>query len=329
MIASTFFLVLGLLLLVGGGDFLVRGAAGLARTFGISSLVIGMTVVAFGTSTPELAVNLAAVLNGKGGISFGNVIGSNLANLGLILGVTAILKPLSIQGRIIVREIPMMVLATIAASVMAFDPELRGIDANYDRTDGILLLLFFSVFLYTTIGDVVRRRMGDPLVEQLEEAEPMAGKRRIWLDVSLVGGGLVALVAGGQLTVEGASAIARSIGVSEVVIGLSLVAVGTSLPELVTSIMAAVRGETDIAIGNVVGSNLFNLLLILGVTSTVRTVPVPQGGWMDLTALLVVSLLLLPFSVTGRRRIVRLEGLAFFVLWLGYSIWRFAASVSA
>lgn len=315
----------GLALLLLGGYALVTGASGLASSFGISQIVIGLTVVAFGTSAPELAVNLTAALRGSTGISFGNVIGSNLANLGLILGTAALVRPLVIESRVVAREIPMMLLATAAAAVLGLAPDLRLLPGSFERADGAMLLLLFGVFLYNAVRDVVHARHPDPVVEEarlsVERREP---RRKRLQNALLTVLGLIGLYLGGELTVAGATGIARSIGLSEAVIGLTIVAVGTSLPELVTSVIAALRGQEDIAVGNVVGSNVFNLLLILGLSATVRPVEVPAGGVLDLAALVGLSLLLLPFSMTNGRTLVRWEGGVLLVAWIGYTAARVA-----
>lgn len=324
MLGSIVWLLVGLVLLLGGGDLLVRGASGLARHFGVSALVIGLTVVAFGTSAPELSVNIIGAMEGKSDISFGNVIGSNLANIGLVLGLTALVRPLTIHGTIIVREIPLMLLGTTATVILILDPLLRDAAPVIDRSDGCLLLLLFTIFLYSAIGDVVRNRRSDPLVAQAEHfTEPVKTPVSLLVNVLLVGAGLAALVYGGDRTVAAAADIAQGLGVPDVVIGLLLVAVGTSLPELATSIVAVRRGETDIAVGNIVGSNVFNLLLVLGTTAVVRDVPVPKGGLIDVLAVLVLSFVLVPMCMTYDRRLVRREGVLLFGGWSGYCAWRF------
>ena len=321
--ADLFMLASGLALLLLGGYVLVRGASGLASSFGVSPLVVGLTVVAFGTSAPELAVNASAALKGSGSLAFGNVVGSNLANLGLILGLSAVSKPLTIEGRIVVREIPMMLLATAAVVLLALNPELGASGGAIERADGALLLLLFCVFMYTAIGDVVRQRMSDPVVEQARlsahGAEPRG--QRV-LNGLLVVLGLVGLTLGGELTVRAATALARAAGLTDAVIGLTVVAVGTSLPELATSLIAAHKGQVDIAVGNVVGSNIFNLLFVLGISSMLAPVEVPAGGFGDLAILLVLSALLLPLAATHRRRIVRWEGGVFLAAWIGYTALR-------
>jgi len=308
----------GLVLLVVGGRTLVSSASALAVAMGVSTLVIGLTVVAFGTSAPELAVNVIAAIRGSGEVAFGNLMGSNLANVGLIIGVAAIVKPLEIQGVIITREIPMMLLASLAVLVMGVD-SIGGSDVNaYDRADGLLLFLFFAVFLYYTIGDTLRSRPVDPLIEQLEEhrIRPQASVLRA---ITLIVVGLGLLTVGGQLTVAGATGLAEALSVSDALIGLSVIAVGTSLPELSTSIIAARQGDTDLAVGNVVGSNIFNLLFVLATTSTIRPVSVPANGVLDLLAVVAMAVLLwVVCSTYGGRRVTHAEGWLLLVGYVGF-----------
>jgi cation:H+ antiporter len=230
----------GLALLLLGGYALVQGASGLASSFGVSQIVIGLTVVAFGTSAPELAVNLTAALRGSSGLSFGNVIGSNLANLGLILGTAALVRPLVIESRVVAREIPMMLLATSAVAVLGLAADLSLRPGSYDRADGSVLLLLFGVFIYNAVRDVLQARRPDAVIEEARmTAERREPRRKRIQNGLLTLLGLAGLYLGGELTVAGATGIARSAGLSEAVIGLTVVAVGTSLPELVTSIIAA------------------------------------------------------------------------------------------
>ena len=314
MATDFLLLLIGLILLLGGGDLLVRGATALARRLGISPLVVGLTVVSFGTSTPELAVNLTAALRGSGGLSFGNVIGSNLANIGLIVGLTALWRPLDVQRIVVRRELPMMLLATAFAFVFALDSVLSGdASSRYDRGDGIALLLLLSVFIYYTTVDVFRQRESGRSKARLV--------RRGWsvpVSLAVATTGLVVLVVGAHFTVEGAVGIARAAGISEAVIGLTLIAVGTSLPELVTSLVAAWRGQAAIAIGNVIGSNVLNLLLVLGMTAAIRPISVPAGGVADLAVLSLLSLLLWRVCATRDRRIIRAEGAFLLTLYVAY-----------
>jgi cation:H+ antiporter len=315
-------LALGIALLVFGGHWMVKGASDLARSLGVSPLVIGLTVVAFGTSAPELAVNVSAALQGRGELSFGNVIGSNLANIGLILGMTALLKPLPVEGRLIRRELPFMLLATAAVVFLASDPWLRDEVALFDRGDGTILLLFFVVFLYAAVADVFRGREPDPMITQTVDTPVDETPVRTGVAASIGFLGLLGLLAGGRVTVDAAASIARELGVAEDIIGLTVVAIGTSLPELVASLIATAKGAADLAIGNVIGSNLFNLLFVLGTTSVVRPVEVPLDGFKDLIAVSVLSALVLPLALSHQRRVVRREGALLLVLWVSYTVWR-------
>lgn len=322
MLIHFMLIILGLGLLIAGGDLLVRGASALARSIGVSSLVVGLTVVAFGTSAPELAVNLLAALRGNSDISFGNIIGSNIANIGLVLGCASLIRPLAIEGKVISRELPMMLLASVAALVMGADVYLRSTASGYDRADGLLLLLFFAVFIYYTVYEVILKQRKDPFVQQAVHEQPALNARSIVLNLLMIVAGLFLLIAGGKVTVDNAVLFAEGLGVSKAFIGLTIIAVGTSLPELVTSIMAALRNEADLAIGNVVGSNIFNLLFITGVSSTVRTIEVPVGGHTDLLVMIVLSFLLVPISLTNGNRIVRLEGTLLLLIYFGYTAYR-------
>ncbi len=301
-------LAAGIAMLFSGGDLLVRGASGIARALRVSPLIIGLTIVAFGTSAPELVVNLVAVLHGSSGVAFGNVIGSNLANIGLILGLAALFRPIQVGGAVIVREIPMMLLVSAVAVVLGLDGVLQGMPDVFSRSDCLVLLLLFGVFLYYNIFDAVRARRSDRYLDEVESRIPAPQGGSMLPDSIRTLVGLALLVAGGKLTVMGAVWAARGLGVSEGLIGLTVVAVGTSLPELAASCIAAWRNEPELAVGNVVGSNIFNLCLVLGLAGTVAPVAVPAGGRLDLAAMLGISLVLLPMSMTSRRRITRMEG---------------------
>ena len=307
MLLDLLLLVLGLALLLAGGRLLVAGAVQLAGTLGVSELAIGLTVVAFGTSAPELAVNLSAAIQGNAGIAFGNVVGSNIANVALVLGVAALVRSLRIDSTIVNREIPMMLLATAAAIILGLD-RLRGEVERYDRADGLILLLLFSVFLYYSISEVAAKRSSDPIAEAAAgsvSTEQFVTATRSGLMVAV---GLALLVGGAELTVARAVALAEALGVSRAVIGLSVVALGTSLPELATSFVAARRGSITLAVGNIVGSNIFNLLFILGTTAAITPVDVPHLGGADLAALAGFSCMLL-----------------LLLAYAGFMTWRFAA----
>ncbi len=314
LLADLLQLIFGLMLLLGGGEVLVRGAATMARCLGVSPLVVGLTVVSFGTSAPELAVNVAAAWRNAGDIAFGNIMGSNMANIGLIVAATALVKPLAVSSRIVVREIPMMILVTLVAAVFAFDTMFTGRPGVYDRGEGIVLLMLLGVFLYYTVGDAIEDREADVATPALDQ--------NMRTSVFLVLGGSAALVLGAELTVNGGVGLARAMGVSEVLVGLTVVAVGTSLPELAASVMAAYRGHPDLAIGNVVGSNIFNLALVLGVACFLSPIPVPVGGLGDLAAVVVLSFVLWATTFARPPRIVRLEGILLLAIYLVYISWR-------
>jgi cation:H+ antiporter len=317
-------LVVGLFLLLGGGEAVVRGASAVARKLGISPLAIGLTVVAFGTSAPELAVNLTAAVEDQPGLSFGNIIGSNLANIGLVVGCCGLVRALPIKSVVVAREMPMMLLATVATIVMAADRMVDGERPYLDRGDGVILLLFFSVFLYYTVGELLRQRAEHPVLEDLVASELPGVSPGVALGrdslVALAGFG--ALLYGADLTVDGAVSLARRFEVPEVVIGMGVVAIGTSLPELAAGLIATLRGHMELAIGNVVGSNVFNLLMVLALTACIRPLEVPEGGMRDLFFVALLSLVLLVVSVTNRRLILRAEAGILLLAYLGYMTWR-------
>ncbi|MEZ4396719.1 MAG: calcium/sodium antiporter [Candidatus Krumholzibacteriia bacterium] len=320
-VADLLILFLGLALLVGGGEVLVRGATALARSLGVSPLVIGLTVVAFGTSAPELAVNITAALRGQGGISFGNVVGSNIANIGLILGISALVRPLAVQRSLARRELPFMLAASLGATLLALET-VADRAGGLGAVDGVLLLAGFVVFLVAMLRAARRDRARDPFLRGAEERAGEGGAMGLPLASLLTLAGLAGVIGGGHWTVEGATAIARHLGISEAVIGLSIVAIGTSLPELVTSLVAARHGESDLAVGNVVGSNIFNLLLVLGPTAMIRRIAVPAGGVVDLAVMCALSLALLPLGFAFGNRINRAEGAILLAAYTGYIAWR-------
>lgn len=248
--------VVGLVILVTGGEFLVRGASSIARAFHLSPLLIGLTIVGFGTSAPELIVSVQAALADQPGIAIGNVLGSNIGNVLLILGVSALIAPLIIPGRKLWRDLAFMLLATAVIWVMLLDGQVT-------RLDGVLLLLGLAVFL------VMAFRAGSGQTPT-GDTESFGPNWKPWL---MTGAGLVALVIGASLLVDSATSIAREFGISEAVIGLTIVAVGTSLPEFATSVIAAIRRQTEISVGNIVGSNIFNIFGILGITALIAPIP--------------------------------------------------------
>jgi cation:H+ antiporter len=266
-------------------------------------------------------VNIRAALEGNSDIAFGNIAGSNIANVALVIGLCAMMRTLRIDSTILARELPLMLLATAAAMVLGLD-RLRGEAESYDRSDGVVMLMLFAVFLYFSISDVLSRRT-DPIAD---EAAQSAHRDTLWSagrGVLLTLAGLVLLVGGADLTVARASSLAEDLGVPRVVIGLTLVALGTSLPELVTSLVATARGQIDLAVGNVVGSNIFNLLFILGVTSAIRPVEVPRaGGGTDLAVMGGLAAALLVVAHAPGSRIRRWHGVALVASYVAYVTWR-------
>ena len=307
-------LLAGIVLLLAGGDVLVRGAVAIAARLGVSPLIVGLTVVAFGTSAPELALNVSAALNDNTDLSFGNIVGSNIANIGLILGISALVKPMAVHSALLRREIPMMIAASLALTAMALTPWGTGAGV-IGRPEGLMLLAGFLLF-----SELMRRSATSA---DAEDAEPLPEPGRPAVAVALVLGGLAMLVAGGALSERGAVGVAQALGMSDTVIGLTVVAVATSLPELATSIMAARRGHIDIAVGNVVGSNIFNILLVMGATASIAPTALPDAGPRALGTMLLLAFLLIPMSRTSSGLISRAEGallLAIYAGSLGYEV---------
>lgn len=324
MLLSSFLFIVAIALIVSGANFLTDGAAALSRRFGLSPLMVGLTVVAFGTSAPELAVSISSALAGSSDISLGNVIGSNIFNILGIAGITAMVAPLSITRSTIRQEIPLMILASIVVTALTFDKELSGLVGQLNvlsRTDGIVLLSLFTIFLAYTIA--ISKVHGDPIVEEVVPSpEKQKHRKPLALLIVFILGGLVALVFGGNLFVSSASTIAEHLGVSHSIIALTIVSAGTSLPELATSIAAALKGEQEMAIGNVVGSNLMNICLVLGTTATIS--PIGLGGLtgLDFVVMLASAFMLYFFGIFfGDRTITRIEGTILFLCYVGYTIY--------
>ena len=312
----------GIVLLIGGGALLVRGASEIATASGISPMVVGLTIVGFGTSSPELVVNLIGAFEGATGLAFGNVIGSNISNLGLVLGAAAIMSPIAIKGEIVRRELPLLLLATTMITVMALDGPLEGTPAVLGRTDEIVLMLMFCIFIYITALDLVRIRRKDPLLADLKESAivvtPATG-RFSWL---LVACGFILLFIGGEMTVRNGVTFATQVGLSTTIVGLFVVAVGTSMPELVTSVIAAARRESDLALGNVIGSNIFNSLMVLPTSGVIARIPIPDGGVSDLVMSWLLAAALFPIFFLGKAYLGRILGALFLITYFGYAATR-------
>ncbi len=316
MLIDIVFLIIGLVLILGGANALTDGASAIAKRFGLSDLVVGLTVVAFGTSAPELAISVVSSINGSAELAIGNVVGSNLFNTLVIIGVTSIITPLVITKSIMSNEIPLVLLSSLVLLVMGNDPILDGSGSMMlSRSNGIVLLLFFAIFMRYTFSQAKHGEADDPVSEEASKKKPITlFKSIIW-----VLGGLAALIYGGDRFVAGASGIARGLGVSEAIIGLTIVAAGTSLPELATSVAAALKGKTGIALGNVIGSNIFNIFLVLGTSATVRSLPFGGIGNFDLLTLVFSSVLFWVFGwIIKTRTITRIEGALMVLVYLGY-----------
>lgn len=307
MIALAVSILAGLLLLTAGAEGLVRGAASSARRLGLSPLVIGLTVVAFGTSTPEFVVSLRAGLSGQSAIALGNVVGSNIGNIALILGGAALIAPLRVQAQIIRVDVPIVVGTSLLLVALLADGRLG-------RIDGALLTVGILVYITATVW--LARREKAPDVEAEFEAG-LPSQRSAWWDLLFIAGGLALLMGGAQLLVYGAVTIAEQLGVSQMVIGLTVVGIGTSLPELATSFVAAGRGEGDIAIGNVVGSNIFNILGILGPAALIQPIAAAGLSVVDAAVMVGLAVLLFPLMRSGYV-ISRWEGAVLLAVYGGY-----------
>lgn len=302
---------IGFILLIKGADYMVDGAASIARRFGISSIVIGLTIIAFGTSAPELVVNVLAAIQGSNELALGNILGSNLSNILLILGTCGFLYGLKVKEGTTWTEIPLSLLAIIAVFIMASDIFIDNAAVSViSRGDGLVMLLFFAIFLYYTFG--ISKVEGD------EENIPMYP---VWKASLMVIGGIAALTLGGHWIVQGAIAIATIFGISEAIIGLTIVAIGTSLPELATSVVAARKGHSDIAVGNVVGSNIFNVLWVLPISAIISPLHVDPALTSDFFMVVIATFLVFVFMFIGKKHILqKWQGGLFVVLYIIYLV---------
>jgi len=307
--------------LIKGADILIDGSSSIARKYGISSFVIGLTVVAFGTSAPELVVSIVASIKGSAGIALGNIIGSNITNTLLILGVAAVITPLAVKRATINKEIPFSLLAVFAVGILVNDFLIDKSTPNgLTRIDGLILILFFVIFMYYTFGiskeqeNIFKKTVGTIKEEKPKEYGSAAA-------AAMVIFGLLGLTLGGQWIVSSSLVFARLLGISEALIGLTFVAIGTSLPELAASVMAARKGNTDIAVGNVVGSNIFNLLWVLGISASIRTIAYNAILNTDMLILALITILLLFLIYIGKRNIIgRWEGATLLGIYAAYLV---------
>ncbi len=313
MVETAGLALLGFVLLIKGADFLVSGASLLARRLRVSDLVIGLTIVAFGTSAPELVVNLVASVRGNTDIAIGNILGSNIANVLLILGLATLIFPLRVTKGTVWKEIPLSLLAAALLGLMANDRLLEGRGfSEISRIDGSILLAFFVIFLYYTFG-IAR------VPEESSVLAPAAEHRSLMASVLRILGGLAMLGLGGYWLVTAAVSLAREFGVSESLIGLTIVAVGTSAPELATSVLAAYRRNADIAVGNVVGSNIFNIFFVLGTSALITPLPITASTNADIAVTIAASFLLFLWMFVGKRHVLeRWQGVVFLATYVTY-----------
>ena len=314
LIYDILLIIAGMALLIKGGDFLVDGASSLARRLKISELAIGLTVVAFGTSAPELVVSLAAAIGSHSEIALGNVIGSNIFNLFAILGITALIVPLAVQKNTVRIEIPFSLFAAIILFLLANFNFLPNKENMVSWIDGIILLLFFGLFLFYVYKSMKNSESADDVSS--------AKTHSMFKSILFIVLGLAFLVIGGRIVVDSAVNLARDLNISEKIIGLTIVAIGTSLPELVTSITAVIKKSDDIAIGNIIGSNIFNIFLILGASALIKEMNYSPVFNMDIYFLIFGTLLLLLAMFTGKKRkLDRWEGAVFLLLYTGYVVY--------
>lgn len=314
MLFPIILLILGLIVLVFGGDIFVKGSSSLARKLKVSTIVIGLTVVAFGTSAPEFVVNIFSAVQGSSGIAIGNILGSNISNILLVLGIAAIIHPLTVKEGTTWKEIPLGLLAVVVLFLLGNDVMFANNGKDVlSRADGLVLLSFFIIFIYYTYGLVKVKGDG-------ETVETYSWSKSIFYILI----GITFLVLGGKLIVDNAVILARMAGLSELFIGLTITAIGTSLPELATSAIAAYRGQIDLAVGNVVGSNIFNVLWVLGVTPLVRPLEITPEVNFDILMAVLAAFLLFIFMFTGgkmrRHKLRRSEGIVFVALYISYII---------
>lgn len=319
---TALYLIFGLAAIVYGADRLVTGASSIAKGFNISDMVIGLTIVSIGTSTPELAVSVLSALDGNTEIAVGNILGSNIANILLILGVSSIVFPLTVQKNTQYKEIPLAVLAIVVIAFCGNDVYFDGGPSNVlSRIDGFMMLCFFAIFLYYTF-EIAKV---DETLDDKAGADSEIKVDPVWKSAFFVVFGIALLYFGGKYFVQGAITVAEILGMSKAVIGLTIVAIGTSLPELATSVVAAYKKNPDIAVGNVVGSNIFNVFFILGTTATLKPLPLNAAANIDLGVALLASLLLFLFTfILHKRVITRMNGVVFLLVYVSYLVYLIA-----
>lgn len=306
-------LIVGFFILIKGADFFVEGSSSIAKKLRIPDIIVGLTIVAMGTSAPELAVSVSAALGGSSDISIGNVVGSNLLNILIILGIASVIVPITVDKSMFKRDYPMLLVTAVLLPILA----VAG-GNHIGVIGGIILMAVFVFYIFLTVKSALDYRKTHGQDQEAEDIKVLPW----WKSILYTVGGAVVIIIGGKMSVSGATDIAHQLGISEAIIGLTVVALGTSLPELVTSVVAARKGNSDIALGNIVGSNIFNVLLILGVTATIKPFDVTMDSLIDQIILLGVSVYLLVISLMGKK-ITRLKGVSFLIIYVAYAAYIF------
>lgn len=307
------FLVVGIFLLIKCADLFVDGCSNIAKFLGIPSLVIGLTIVAFGTSAPEAAVSITAALNGQNDISIGNVVGSNICNLLLVLGLSAIFNPLKVKKDIVFRDYMFSLLSYIILLFLVVDSFIENKGTSYITfSEGLILLCFLGVYLYTLLLGALKNKTS---LAKKEKKEKFKLKDIIYIIIGLIG-----IILGGNLVVDGATTVAKNLNITENLIALTIVAIGTSLPELVTSVVAAKKGETDIAIGNVLGSNVFNIFFIVGISSTLSPLSLNIESLIDIIIMTIIGIIIF-FFIIKDKKINKKSGIYMLMMYLAYMIY--------
>ncbi|MBR3052031.1 calcium/sodium antiporter [Candidatus Saccharibacteria bacterium] len=307
-------LVIGFVLLIKGADWLVDGASSVASNFKVSKLLIGLTIVAFGTGAPELAVSFSSLINGSTDILVGNVIGSNIINVLLLIGIAAVIRPIKVKKDTVSKELPLLLLISTALIVLLLDVNLNGAIMNtFSRADAIICLLFFGIFLYYIIAMARKNRRGKSAKQDVEPPKYKLGKSFLFVILGLVG-----VVGGSQLVVSSASSIATIVGISERIISLTIIALGTSLPELVTTITAAKKGESDLLVGNIVGSNIFNICIVLALPVVFAGSITPNNFQAIDLVMLILSSIVICILARCNHKITRFDGILMLIIFTAY-----------
>lgn len=304
MLYSIFLILIGFILLMGGAEYLVKGAVAIANKIKIPTIIVGLTIVAFGTSTPEFVVSIKSALTGSAGISLGNIIGSNIANILLILGITALISPIKCRRRIFLRDYKFLFIVSILFCIFA-------LTGSFIRWHGVVFISLLAVFIYHNYRNTKQEDIADESLSSIAD--------KSWLYISAITlAGLAGIIYGADVLINGAATMARILGVSEEIIGITIIAVGTSLPELATTVLATIRKQTGVALGNIVGSNIWNIVFIMGATSTITDVSVPkQFLYYDIWMMALATAILYPAMMT-KARLTRIEGFVFLVVYIFY-----------